>query len=59
LKICSWFNRRLIRSRKQAKSIEERRQFWEMAIETWKDSGLSISKFCEAGGLPEGTFYGW
>ena len=46
-------------SSKKLKSKEERRQFWEMAIETWKNSGLSISKFCEAEGLSEGTFYGW
>jgi transposase-like protein len=46
-------------SSKKLKSKAERRQFWEMAIETWKNSGLSISKFCEAEGLSEGTFYGW
>jgi hypothetical protein len=38
----------------RTKSIEERRQFWQMAIETWKNSGMSISKFCEAEGLSEG-----
>ena len=30
-----------------------------MAIETWQDSGMSISKFCRAEGLSEGTFYNW
>ncbi len=46
-------------STKQAKSNNERRQFWQMAIETWQDSGMSISKFCRAEGLSEGTFYNW
>ena len=46
-------------STKQARSNNERRQFWQMAIETWQDSGMSISKFCKAEGLSEGTFYSW
>ena len=46
-------------SRKQAKSNIERRQFWQMAIKTWQDSGMSINKFCKAEGLSEGTFYNW
>jgi transposase-like protein len=46
-------------SSKQAKSNTERRQFWQMVIETWKDSDMSVSKFCKAEGLSEGTFYGW
>jgi len=46
-------------SSKQARSNEERRQFWQMAIETWQDSGMSISKFCKSEGLSEGTFYNW
>jgi len=43
----------------QAKSNKERRQFWQMVIETWQDSGMSVSKFCKAEGLSEGTFYSW
>ncbi|MFC1781868.1 transposase [Planctomycetota bacterium] len=46
-------------SREQAKSNNEKRQFWQMAIETWQSSGMSISKFCKAEGLAEGTFYNW
>lgn len=46
-------------SREQAKSNKERRQFWQMVIETWQDSGMSVSKFCKAEGLSEGTFYSW
>ena len=46
-------------SSKQAKSNKERRQFWQMVIETWQDSGMSVSKFCKAEGLSEGAFYSW
>ena len=46
-------------STKQAKSNNERRQFWQMVIETWQDSGMPVSKFCKAEGLSEGTFYNW
>jgi len=46
-------------STRQAKSNNERRQFWQMVIETWQDSGMSVSKFCKAEGLSEGTFYNW
>jgi hypothetical protein len=46
-------------SSKQAKSSIERRQFWQMVIETWQDSGMSINKFCKAEGLSEGAFYSW
>ncbi len=46
-------------SREQTKSNNERRQFWQMVIETWQESGMSVSKFCKAEGLSEGTFYNW
>jgi len=46
-------------SSKQRKSNNERRQFWQMAIEIWQDSGMSVSKFCKAEGLSEGAFYSW
>jgi hypothetical protein len=46
-------------SSKQTKSNKERRQFWQMVIETWKNSGLSVSQFCKAEGLSEGAFYSW
>jgi hypothetical protein len=46
-------------SSKQAQSNKERRQFWQMVIETWQDSGMSVNKFCKAEGLSEGTFYSW
>jgi len=31
-------------SSKQTKSNDQRRQFWQMVIETWQDSGMPISK---------------
>ena len=46
-------------SNRQAKSNKERRQFWQMVIETWQDSGMSVNKFCKAERLSEGTFYSW
>ena len=46
-------------SREQAKSNNDKRHFWQMVIETWQNSGMSISKFCKAEGLPESTFYNW
>jgi hypothetical protein len=46
-------------STEQVKSNNERRQFWQMVIETWQDSGMSVSKFCKAEGLSEGSFYNW
>lgn len=46
-------------SRQQIKSNNEKRQFWQMVIETWQSSGLSVSKFCKVEGLSEGSFYNW
>jgi len=46
-------------SREQIKSNNEKQQFWQMVIETWQNSGMSVNKFCEAEGLTEGTFYNW
>jgi transposase-like protein len=46
-------------SRKQTKLNNERRQFWQMVIETWQNSGMSVAKFCKAEGLSEGAFYNW
>ena len=46
-------------SKKQKSLNEDRRQFWRMVIETWQSSGLSVSKFCKAEGLSEGSFYNW
>jgi hypothetical protein len=34
-------------------------QFWNQQVEAWKDSGLSIKKFCRMEGLIEHQFYRW
>jgi transposase len=37
----------------------DQEQFWRMAIETWRTSGLSIRQFCRQEGLSEPQFYVW
>jgi len=46
-------------SKKQKESKKDQRQFWQMALETWQASAMSVSKFCEAEGLSESSFYIW
>jgi transposase-like protein len=46
-------------SKKQKESKSDQRQFWQMVIETWQNSGMSVSKFCKDEGLSEGSFYNW
>ena len=46
-------------STKQKESKKDQRQFWQMAIETWQSSGLSIRQFCKQEGLSEPSFYSW
>ena len=48
-----------IMSTKQKESKKDQRQFWQMAIETWQSSGLSIRRFCKQEGLSEPSFYAW
>ena len=33
--------------------------YWEMVVETWRGSGLSVRQFCEREGLSKASFYGW
>lgn len=40
-------------------SEDDQEQFWRMAIETWRSSGLSIRQFCRQEGLSEPQFYLW
>jgi hypothetical protein len=42
-------------SKRQANFNKERLQFWQMVIKTWRNSGMSVSKFCKA----EGVFFNW
>ena len=43
----------------EQKSDTDQQQFWRMAIETWKSSGLSIRQFCANEKLTEASFYAW
>lgn len=44
---------------KAKKSNSEQHQFWQMAIETFNASGLSVRQFCRKEGLSEASFYAW
>jgi len=46
-------------SKEQKESKKDRRQFWQMAIETWQVSELSVRQFCKWEGLSEPSFYSW
>lgn len=41
------------------KTDNEQQQFWQMAIETWQSSDLSVRQFCKQEGLSEPSFYSW
>ena len=43
----------------EPKSDTDQQQFWRMAIETWKTSGLSVRQFCANEKLTEASFYAW
>ncbi len=38
---------------------EERRSYWQAAMELQQQSGLSIRRFCRQEGLAESAFYFW
>jgi hypothetical protein len=44
---------------KDSNTETDQRQFWQMAIEAWQASGLSVRQFCRQEGLSEPSFYGW
>ena len=41
------------------RSPAEARRFWELAVDLWSSSGLSVTDFCKREGLKESSFYGW
>jgi len=43
----------------KGKTSEERRAFWQMAIEMQQESGLSVRKFCEREGLSDASYFSW
>ena len=40
-------------------SSDDQAGYWEMVVETWRGSGLSVREFCEREGLSKASFYGW
>ena len=40
-------------------SDTDQQQFWQMVLDTFKSSGLSIRRFCKQEGLSEPSFYSW
>lgn len=44
---------------KERKNDNEQQQFWEMVIDTWQSSDLSVRQFCKQEGLSEPSFYSW
>ncbi len=44
---------------KDLKAETDQRQFWQMAIDAWQSSGLSVRQFCKQEGLSEPSFYLW
>ena len=44
---------------KEQKTGTDQQQFWQMVLETFQSSGLSVRKFCKQEGLSEPSFYTW
>jgi len=40
-------------------SEAEERQFWQMVLEAYQASGLTVKQFCQNEGLAEWSFYHW
>ena len=44
---------------KDSSTETDQSQFWQMAIDAWQSSGLSVRQFCKQEGLSEPSFYMW
>jgi transposase len=44
---------------KTKKSDTDQQQFWQMVLDTFKTSGLSVRQFCQKEGVSEASFYSW
>ncbi len=44
---------------KDKKTETDQQQFWQMVLETFKTSNLSVRQFCKQEGLTEPVFYSW
>jgi hypothetical protein len=45
--------------RKSFSTSEEECRFWQMVIETFRTSNLSVKQFCKKEGIAEWSFYHW
>ena len=46
-------------SKTEKRPDSDQKQFWQMVIETCKESGLSIAAFCKQEGISEAAYYYW
>jgi len=44
---------------KAQQSDTDQKQFWQMVLDTFRSSGLSVRQFCKQEGLSEASFYAW
>lgn len=44
---------------KRKESDADQKQFWQMVLETFQSSGLSVRNFCKQEGISEPAFYSW
>ena len=44
---------------RQKRSHRDNREFWQLVLDSQRNSGLSITKFCEKEGITPSTFYNW
>ena len=43
----------------KARRSTEKREFWTLVLQEYRESGLSVRAFCEREGLAEPSFYAW
>lgn len=41
------------------RSSEEKRAFWQTAVQLHRQSGLSVREFCQREGLSQASFFAW
>ena len=44
---------------KQKTSPSEDQAFWQLVLDSQRNSGLSVNKFCEKEGISPSSFYNW
>lgn len=43
----------------KARRSAEKREFWTLVLQEYRESGLSVRAFCQREGLAEPSFYAW